>query len=114
MTIDARKNKKGYNIPLTKENATTTTKRAWKSRLAEPLGQIRALAIVMANKYGVISWAEVDHSLTQKFLFLKPWARKLRRPNFISNIFANVTTFLWGCFFILMCYNYCTLHYAPH
>ena len=60
MTNDARKNKKGYNIPLTKQNATTTTKRAWKPRLAEPLGQNWPIAIIAANKYNDQASLEVS------------------------------------------------------
>jgi len=48
MTNDARKNKKGYNIPLTKQNATT--------------GQNWPLPIITANKYGAISKAKNNYN----------------------------------------------------
>ena len=51
MAIDARKNGKGIIYQLRAQNATTTTKRAWKSRLAEPLGQNWPIAIITANEY---------------------------------------------------------------
>ena len=73
MTIDARKNKKGIIYQLRAKNATS-------DKIDYKLSNSQKIPIdARKNKKGI---ALIDHA--QKFLFLKPWARKLRRPNFIS------------------------------